>query len=71
MITANLWTEHGIPIRGVREGTEGGEGVCNSIGRTIISNNQMLPEFPGIMPSKKGVYMAPAAYVAEDVLVMH
>jgi hypothetical protein len=40
MLTANYWIEHGVPNRGVREGTEGVEGVCNPIGRTTISTNQ-------------------------------
>jgi hypothetical protein len=33
-------SEHGIPNGGVRERTEGAEGVCNPIGRTTISTNQ-------------------------------
>jgi hypothetical protein len=40
MLAANHWTELGVPNRGVRERTEGAEGVCNSIGRTTISTNQ-------------------------------
>jgi hypothetical protein len=41
MLPANHWTEHGDPNRGVREGTKGVEGLCNSIGRTAISTNQI------------------------------
>jgi hypothetical protein len=36
---ANHFTEHRIPKNGVRERTEGVEGVCNPIGRTTISTN--------------------------------
>jgi hypothetical protein len=28
MLAANHWTEHGVPNEGVRERTEGAEGVC-------------------------------------------
>jgi hypothetical protein len=41
MLAANHWTEHGDPNGGVRERTEGAEGVCNPIGRTTISTNQI------------------------------
>jgi hypothetical protein len=40
MLTANHWTEHGVPNGEVREKTEGAEGVCNPIGKTTISTNQ-------------------------------
>jgi len=46
MPAANHWTEHGDPNGGVREKTEGAEGVCNPIGRTTISTNQ-TSEFSG------------------------
>jgi hypothetical protein len=39
MLAANQWTGRGVPNRGIREGTEGVEGVCNPIGRTTISTN--------------------------------
>jgi len=39
MLVANLWTEYRDPNGGVRERTEGVEGVCNPIGRTTISIN--------------------------------
>jgi hypothetical protein len=29
MLAANHWTEHGVPDRGVGEGTEGAEEVCS------------------------------------------
>jgi hypothetical protein len=38
MLTANHWAEHRVLNRGVRERTEGVEGVCNPIGRTISTN---------------------------------
>jgi hypothetical protein len=46
MLAANHWTECGVPNRGVIKCTEGIEGVCNPIGRTTISTNQILPELP-------------------------
>jgi hypothetical protein len=72
MFSANHWTEHRVPNEGVREGTEGAEGVCNSIGRTIISTNQS-PQ--SSKDHYQGVHMegpmAPATYIAEDGLVRH
>jgi len=50
MVTDNHWTEQGDPNGGVREKTEGAEGVYNAIGRTIISTNQTPPELPAIKP---------------------
>jgi hypothetical protein len=44
MLVANHWIEHGIPKGGVRERTEGAKGVCNLIGRTTISTNQISPD---------------------------
>jgi hypothetical protein len=40
MLTTIHWTEHGDPNEGVRERTEGAEGVSNPIERTTISTNQ-------------------------------
>ena len=48
MLTANHWTERGVPNRGVRERTEGVEGVCNPIGRTTISTNQFPKSSQGL-----------------------
>jgi len=48
-LAANHWTEQGDSNGGVREKTEGAEGVCNPIGRTI-SINQTPPELPGTKP---------------------
>jgi len=47
MLAANHWTE---PSGGVREKTEGAEGLCNTIGRTTISTNQTPQELPGTKP---------------------
>jgi hypothetical protein len=54
MLSANHWTEHGVPNEGVRERTEGTEGICNPIGRKTISTNQKIPtlaELPWTKPS--------------------
>jgi hypothetical protein len=40
MLIAKHWTEHRDHNEGVRERTEGAEGVCNPIGRATISTNQ-------------------------------
>jgi hypothetical protein len=42
-----------VPNKGVKERTEGVEGVCNPIGRTTISTNQTPAELPGTKPSTK------------------
>jgi hypothetical protein len=48
MLSANRWTEHRVPKGGVRERTEGSEGICSPIGRkTISKTNQIPPELPG------------------------
>jgi hypothetical protein len=47
MLTANHWTEHGVLNGGIRERTEGAEGVCNNI------NQPNPPEFPGTKPPTK------------------
>jgi hypothetical protein len=40
MLTANHWTEHRVPNAGVREKTEGAEGVCIPIGKTAIQTTK-------------------------------
>jgi hypothetical protein len=40
MLASNHWTEHRVLNGGVRERTEGAEGVCNPIKRTAMSTNQ-------------------------------
>jgi len=38
MLAANHWIENRVPNGGVRGRTEGAEGVCNPIERTISTN---------------------------------
>ena len=73
MLTANHWTERGDPNKGVTERTEGAEGVCKPIGRTISTNQIPTPELPGTKPGKSthGGTLFSAAYVAEDGFVGH
>jgi hypothetical protein len=53
VLAANLWTEQENPNGGLREMSKGAEGVCNPIGRTTISTNQMPPDLPGTKPLTK------------------
>jgi len=55
MLVTNHWTEHGVSNGGVRERTEGTEGVFNPIGRTTFSTSQTasFPVFPGTKPPTK------------------
>jgi hypothetical protein len=53
MFKANYWTECRVPNRGVKEGTEGVEGVCNPIRITTISTNQTPQELPGTKSETK------------------
>jgi hypothetical protein len=53
MLAANHGTEHRVPNGGVREKTEGADGVCSHIGGTTISTHQMPPELPGTKPPTK------------------
>jgi hypothetical protein len=46
MLTANYWIEHGNPNGGVRERTQGAEGVCNPIVRTTNINQTGKREAP-------------------------
>jgi hypothetical protein len=72
MLAANHQTEHLDQSDRVTGRTEGGEGDCNSIGRTTISRP---PEVPGTKPPTKCIHMegsiAPAAYIAEDCLIWY
>jgi hypothetical protein len=64
----------GVPNIGIRERTEGAEGVCNPIGRTTIPTNQAA-RAPRDKATNQGVHMeepiAPAGHLAEDNLVRH
>jgi len=68
MLAANHWAENRIHNGGVRERTEGAEGVCNPIGRTTIPTNQTAQSSQGLNHHSKSAHgpMAPATYVAED-----
>jgi len=54
MFAANRWTEQEDSNGGVREKTEGAEGICNTIGKTAISTNQTPRELPGTKPPTNG-----------------
>jgi hypothetical protein len=70
MLAANHWTECSILNRRVKEGTEGVGGVCNPIGRTTISTNQIPQNSQGLSHHQRADRFQ-AAYVAEYGLVMH
>jgi hypothetical protein len=48
MLIAIHWTDQGFTNVRVRERTEGTEGVCNPIGRTTISINQIPQSSQGL-----------------------
>ena len=56
MLATNHWTECGIPNGGVRERTEGAEGVCNPIGRTTMSTNQTPQSSQGLNHQPKSTH---------------
>ena len=56
MLAANHWTEHRVPNGGVRERTEGAEGVCNPIGRTTISTNQTPQNSQGLSHQQRSTH---------------
>jgi hypothetical protein len=70
MLAANNCTDCEVPNGGVRERTEGAEGICNPIGRTKISTNQNPQSSQG-QSHQPRAYMASAAYVAEDSFVRY
>ena len=55
MLAANHWTEYEDPSGRVRKRTEGAEGVCNPIGRTI-STNQIPQSFQGLNHQPKSTH---------------
>ena len=69
MLTANHWTEHWVPKEGVRERTEGAEGVCNTIERTTISTNHSPQSSQGLSHQPKSTHGV--KLVAEDGLVRY
>ena len=74
MLIDNPCIEHLFPNEGVRERTEGDEGVCHPIGRTTITFNQYPQNSHRINNQTKGTQgrtMSPIAYEAEDGTVGH
>jgi hypothetical protein len=60
MLAGNHQTEHRDPNGGVRRRNEDAEGVCNPIGRKLISTNQTSPELPGTkQPTKDYTWKDP------------
>jgi hypothetical protein len=55
MLEANHQIEHGDGNGGVRERTEGAEGVCNPIGRTL-STNQTFQSSQGLNHKPKSIH---------------
>jgi len=53
MVAANHWTEQEDSNGGVREKTEGAEEICNTIGITTITTNQIPAKLPGTKPTNK------------------
>jgi hypothetical protein len=73
MLAANHGTEHSDPIGGIRERTEGAEGVCNPIGGTI-STNQIPQISQGLNHQPKNTHggtHGSGAFVADDGLILH
>ena len=57
MLTDNHWAEGRVLNGGVRERTEGAEGVvCNPIRRTTISTNQTLQSSQGLNCQPKNMH---------------
>jgi hypothetical protein len=48
--------EHGVPNIGVKERTQGVEGVCNPIGRTTISTKQTPKSFQGLRHQQRSTH---------------
>jgi hypothetical protein len=56
MLAANYLTEYRISNGATRVRTEGAEAVCNPIGRTTISFNQMAPDLPATKTPTKSTH---------------
>jgi hypothetical protein len=56
MLAANHWDEHRVPYGGIRERTEGAEGVCKPIGRTTLATNQTPQISQGINYQPKSTH---------------
>jgi hypothetical protein len=66
MLTANFWTEIGVPDAGVVVGTEGAEGVCSHMWGATMSTGQNHQNSWGLDHQPN---ITLAAYAAEDGLV--
>jgi len=55
-LASNHWNENGVPSGGVRERTEGTEGVCNTIERASLSTNQTSQRFQGLNHEPKSTH---------------
>jgi hypothetical protein len=74
MLLTNYWTEHRVLNGGVKERTEGTDGVCNSIVKTTISTNQTPEKSQGLNHQPKSTHeetLARVSRVAEDGIVWH
>ena len=72
MLTANHWTEHGIPNGGVRGRSEGAEGVYSLMGGvTVYTSPNPLQSSQGVNHQPKSIHGSSqdASYVGEDGLV--
>jgi hypothetical protein len=56
MLAVNLWTELGVPNKGVRERTEGVEGACKLKGITTISTNKISQSCQGLSHQPKSTH---------------
>jgi hypothetical protein len=56
MLAASHWPERGVSNRGVREGTEGAEGVCNPIGRTTPTNQTPRTNSQGLSHQQRSTH---------------
>jgi hypothetical protein len=56
IFAANHWTERRVRNGGVRERTEGAEGICNPIGRRTISTNQNPYNSQGLNHQPRSTY---------------
>jgi hypothetical protein len=70
MLPINNWTEPRVPNGRVRERTEGAEGVCNLIEKTI-STNQTLQNSQGLnhQPKSKHEWTHGSSVIENDGLV--
>ena len=58
MLAVNHWTESRIPNKGVKEGTEGVEGVYNPMGRTTISTYHTPKSSQGLSHQQRSTHVS-------------